>query len=255
MKDILDILTSNAVKNSPLFLLVIILAFGLKAFVEKKFDLLNSNIQAVSSTSLSIKESLRDREVDALIEFRENIEEFQHLLISALTNFGNEKVTSESINAFYKNENKLYLDVKKSIAKMGVILRSEEIYLNSDKVLSEIREINNTVIKNNLNQLIDLQTKQEIIEQRFEILKQDFQKQITENPNADPEADKKALTQAKALQTENSDINARLTELMGKVSKETIQAQPKIIDLLVDLKISVSNYVYRPLKSHEINRE
>ena len=250
----LEILKDSTVRSSPIFVLLLVFGYFGKTYVENKmateFDVMSSQISAISNSSLNIKESLRGKELNTLLEMRENIEGWQDFLQVSLTNFSNNNITTDSINEFYEEEAKLQLKVKKSIAKLGILTRNEDLYTDGLTVLIDISKLYKGYIGKYLPQLIDLQAEREPIEIRGKAIMKRFESELAPNPKMD----KMILEQAKKDQILSRDINARLVKLMREASDELLIASPKIVNLLTDLKVKMNSHVYRPLVSDQINK-
>jgi hypothetical protein len=78
MEEILKILKDGTVRSTPLILILIVFGYFGKLYVENQFDAVNNRVQSISASSLSIKESLRQRELDALLALRDSIEDWEH---------------------------------------------------------------------------------------------------------------------------------------------------------------------------------
>lgn len=79
------------------------------------------------------------------------------------TDFSNDKITQEPINDFRIKENSLRLQVNKSIAKLGVLTRNEDIYVGVYDTIIDISKTFDPFRAKHLLVLIDLQAELEPI--------------------------------------------------------------------------------------------
>lgn len=231
-------------KQSPLVILIVVLGYFGKVYVESEIDSVNARITEISKSSLSIKQDLRGEERQALLEFRIALERWEHFLFSSLTSISTRKITTESINAFYDEESRLQLAVKEGVAKIGIIAQDEDIYTNAYSIIINISNTYNPLISKYLPVLIDLQAALEPIEYRMMMFDQSMK------GGAKFEL---SLEQAQADQKQNHMLQTRLTDVIQQYSNELLEVYPKLVEQLTDLKIAMNTQVYRPLTTDRID--
>ena len=231
-------------KESPYIIIIVALGYFGKVHFENKINTVTAQVSEISKSSLRIKQDLRGIERQALIEFRVALEQWQHFLFSSLSNFSTRKITTQSINVYYDEENKLQLAVKVAVAKLGIVVQNEDVYLQAHPAIINISNTFHPFISKYLPVLIDLQAELEPIEARMKLFEQSMQ-------NGDEI--QYTVKQAEADKALNHVIQARLTETIQQYSDELLVIYPELSEQLTDLKIAMNEQVYRPMTSDKIN--
>jgi len=234
------------IKQSPAVIIIVAIGYFGKLYIENEINAIHTKINEIGKTSLNIKQDLRDEERQALIDFRIAVEHWENFLLSSLANFSNSQISVDSINEYYNQENTLQLDVKVAIAKLGVIAQNEDIYQNTLNILINISRIHNPFINKYLPMLIDMQAQYEPIKYRM--------KKYEESLSGKADF-KYSLEQAKADKALSQSINVQKTQLIQQYSDELLGVYPKLVEQLVELKVSMNQQAYRPILSDRIDMD
>lgn len=231
-------------KQSPYIIVIVVLGYFGKLYVENQINSVNVKINEISKSSLGIKQDLRGEERQALIDFRVALEHWEHFLFSSLTNFSTRKITSQSINDYYEKEGQLQLEVKVAVAKLGIILQHEDVYLHAHPIIISISGLYHPFVNKYLPILIDLQAELEPIEYRM--------KQFDQNLKNGSKFEF-SLEQAMKDKERNHLIQVQMTEVIQQYSDELLVIYPKVAEQLADLKTIMNEQVYRPITSDRLD--
>jgi len=198
------------------------------------------------SLLLVLKKIYEVKERQALIDFRIAIERWEHHLFSGLTDFANNKIDTKAITEFYGRESELQLEVKISLARLGVVLQNEEVYSHAYPIIINISKTYDPLMNKYLPVLIDLQAKLEPIQFRMNR----FLKNMDEGNDIEYTAE-----QAQSDQKLSKSVQAEVTEAVQEYSNELLLIYPKLVDQLTDLKIAMNDQVYRPITSDRIDED
>ena len=226
------------IKRSPILFLIIALGYFAKVNIEKKIDGVNTRITEISKTSLSVKEKLREKELEALIDFRTRVEYWEHHLFSGFASISNANVTLGSINAFYETADKLRLELKISAAKLGVLTQNEQIYILAHDTMIQIAKSYEPLLRKYVNPMIDVQLEIDTVMARVGQLGPDARVDSGEGAN---------------LIKSNRELQGKKTELVRQFYADSLETQQSILNLLADLKVTMNEQVYRPLNTDQIN--
>lgn len=233
-------------KESPRYIIIIVLAFLGKLYIEKKIDAVNARVAGISETSLGIKADLRTEERQSLVEFRVALEKWEHHLFTSLTYISTRAISTELINTHYEQQDNLQLEVKVALAKLGVVLQNEDLYVSAVSIIVDISRTHSPIFNERLPVLIDLQAEAEPLE--FEA------QQLIESAKAG-KSQPGTIDRLKEIQIQLADIGTRRTTVMQEAADETVKVYPALVEKLVTLKEVMNAQVYRAMNSDQIDEE
>jgi hypothetical protein len=229
-------------ESSPVLIIIVIIAFFLKIFIEKRLEGIAGRIEEVNRTSLEIKKGIRGEERGELVKFRVAVEKWEYFLQTALTNYSMEDFSEFQVRDLYKTDKDLFLGVRISIVKSCIYLRNKELENQLLDAVLKIRKNYYPIINLLLPSIIDLKSKLFYYDNK--ILQ--FQKSgMKDMAFASTEQDRQESQQ---LQTE-------LTNKMKTFSTLSIDKYKEIAEQLYDLKETMNNYIYRPIKETAIDKD
>lgn len=112
---------------SPTMIIIVIAAFFLKVYIEKRVEDITSRIDEINQTSLEVKRELRGEERCELIAFREAVERWEDFLQNTICDCSIPKPSEMDIKALYEKDRDLFLDVKIAIVKSCTYLCDREL--------------------------------------------------------------------------------------------------------------------------------
>lgn len=237
MKDILDI-----AKQAPVIIILVLLIYFLKVFLEKRIEGLSGRIEEIKKVSLSVKKDLRGEERQALVAFRVSLEKWEDFLQRCLFDFAAISPDSAKVTVLYEADSKLFLEVKIAIITVSTYLRNKDLELQLMDTVIKIRKLYYPLIFESLPVLIDIQS--ELILFDFKLKK--FQESGMLNMEFAPtEQDRE-----KNLKLQNA-----MTVELEKFSQKCVEQYREIAIKIDELKEAVNIYIYRPIKYAEIDME
>src|SRR5690349_21518126 len=132
--------------GSPLALGFVVLAYLLKAFIEKKIDTVENKVTEIARTSLDIKKELRTEERGDLVDFRVALVRWEDCLLGSLTEFSCSAPSKADVNTFYALEKKLFLKVKIGAVRVSIYLRDEQLEQRLMGSIAKIRALYDPLI-------------------------------------------------------------------------------------------------------------
>ena len=125
MKDILEIIK----ETSPILIIIVVLAYFLRVFIEKRLEGLASRVDDIAKTSLDLKKDLRWEEGGELVAFRVAVEKWEYFLQTLLFDFSMVPPSKAKIAPLYEEDKKLFLDVRIAVVKASTYLRNQDLEL------------------------------------------------------------------------------------------------------------------------------
>lgn len=229
-------------ETSPIIIILVVLAFFGKFFIEKRIEGLSNRIEEINKTSLEVKREIRSEERGELVDFRVAIEKWEYFLLNAIFDYSMNNPLEYDISDLYKQDKKLFLNVKISIVKSCIYLRNQELEQQLMNTVLNIRKTYYPIIYNFLPQIIDIQFKIKTIENKIYQFQQSGMKDMSFAPT---EQDRLLYQQ----------LQSQLTEENQKYSDTLTEKYKEIAVQLDELKDSMNQYIYRPIKETAINKE
>jgi len=228
-------------KASPLMLCVVIVAYFVKTAVEKKIDGIENRITEVASTSLAIKQELRNEERSDIVAFRVALTRWEDCLLGGLTTFAGQVPSQATANSFYEEEKKIFLEVKIEAVKASIYLRDEQLEQRLTGSISKIRNLYDPLITRILPQLIDLQSQLIPLEMKMNRFRESGMTNMAYAPTQED------LENSKRIQ-------AAMTAQMKDFSDSLLAQYPPIAEELSGMKKDINRYLYRSIDTPAINR-
>jgi hypothetical protein len=229
-------------ESSPIVIILVLITFFSKVFIEKRLEGIAGRIEEVNKTSLSIKKDLRGEERSGLIEFRIALEKWDYFLQNSLFDYSIGDSSAYKIKDMYKTDRDLFLEVKLSIVKSCIYLRDKELEKQLFVAVMNIRKNYYPIINSLLPDIIDIKSKKSYYENKLLQFEKSGMKDMSFAPN---EQDRK----------ENQKLNTELTKKIQTYSKLSTEKYRQIAVQLDDLKEIMNNYIYRPIKETAINQD
>ncbi len=229
-------------KSSPILIILVIIAYFLKFSVEKKIEGVIGRVEEIAKTSLEIKKEIRGEERAQLVNLRVAIEKWEDFLLTGLFDYTMMPSPDAKVSALYKEDKKLFLDVKIAIVKTCIYLRDEELEKQLIGMVLNIRKSYYPLIFESLPTLIDIQTKLAPIEYKLNKFRESNFQDMTYAPT---QKDRE----------ENLRLQTMMTEETKKFSEKYLQLQPDIAEQMKKLKEVINDYIYRPIHKAAIDKE
>lgn len=253
MKELLDLVKGA----SPALLLVIVLAYFVKTYVEKRLeglagrgekrltrieDGLAAKVADIGKTSLDLKKSLRNEERAELLLFRVSVEKWEYSLQTLLFDFTLLSGTEAQIAPFTRDDKQLFLDVRLAVVRVSTYLRDRDLEIQLMAAISKIRSTYYPMIYAALPRLIDLQTKLIPLELKM--------KRFAESGMQDM-----AFAPTQQEREDNLATQTLMTQEMSGFSAALLKEYQAVAEQLVDVKEAVNKYIYRPVHEVEVDKE
>ena len=238
MQEILNLIE----QSSPVLIIIVILVFFLKVFIEKRLEGIAGRIEEVNKTSLDIKKDIRDEERSELVEFRVAVEKWEYFLQSALTDYSMGNFMDFQVKELYENDKDLFLKVRIAIVKSCIYLRNKGLEMQLLDTILEIRKNYYPIINSLLPGIIDFKSKLSYYDNKM----LQFQKSGMKDMSF-------AMTQP---DLENyRQLQNELTKEMEKFSTLSMEKYKEVAEQLYDLKEMMNIYIYRPIKETSIDKD
>jgi hypothetical protein len=238
MKELFEFLAGASVGT---IVLVAIAYFG-KIFLEKRLESLATSIQDIRKISLDVKRDLRLEERKELVEFRVAVEQWENFLQTVLIDYTMKPPSKADVTLLYDDDKRFFLNVKIAVVKVGIYLRNKELEQELMSIVTKIRLMYYPLINDALSRLIDFQTN--LIP--FEIKQKQFLESGMTNMAFGPtQQDREA----------NLKLQERMTAEIAAFSEKLKADYPAIAQLLVNLKESMNQYIYRRIGKAEIDSD
>jgi hypothetical protein len=238
MQEILTLLK----ENSPVLIIIVIITFFLKSFIEKRLEGIVQRIEEVNKTSLETKKDIRGEERGELVEFRVAVEKWEYFLQTALTDYSMKNFLEFQVKDLYKTDKVLFLGVRISIVKSCIYLRNKELENQLLDAVLKIRKNYYPIINSLLPSMIDIKSKLFFYDNKILQFQKSGMKDMAFAPT---EQDLKEYQQ----------LHAELTEKMKTFSTLLTDKYKEIAEQLYDLKETMNSYIYRPIKETAINKD
>ncbi len=229
-------------ETSPTLIILVVIAFFLKTFIEKRLEGIAGRIEEINKTSLDVKQELRGEERGELVAFRVAIEKWEYFLQTALFDYSIGSPLDADIKKLYEKDRDLFLDVKIAIVKSCTYLRNKDLEDQLMSTVIDIRKNYYPIINELLPRMIDIQSKLMFYDNKLA----QFQKSGMKDMSfALTEQDRK----------EYNELQSLLTEELEKFSVQSTEKYKTIAEQLYDLKESMNHYIYRPIEYAAINKD
>ena len=238
MKEIIDIFR----KSSPFLIFIIVITYFVKFSIEKKIEGVLGRIEEINKTSLEVKKELREEERSQLVAFRVAVEKWEYFLQTAVFDFTIKAPSDSKIEPLYKKDRELFLEVKIAIVKACIYLRNKDLEQQLMNMVLNIRKNYYPIINETLPRLIDVQSKLMLFENKLEQFHKSGMKDMSFAPT---EEDRE----------ENLKLQTVMTKEIEKYKENSIKQNKSIAEKMYDLKEAINQYIYRPIKQTEINKD
>lgn len=241
MKELLEVFK----ESSPMMLVLLAAAYFLKTalekFMEKKMEVMAHRIEAIDDASLKIKADMRGNESGDLVDFRVAVEKWEYFLQSSIGDYSMQPATAtDSIPKLYAKDNKLFLDVRVSLVKACIYLRDEKLENQLTKTILAIRRLYYPLISQGLEPMIGTQTKLATLQNKLDRFRDSGMKDMTSAPTQED------LENSRKWQAE-------LTAETKAFADNLIKQYPPIAEQLVELKMQINHYIYRPFTNAAVD--
>lgn len=238
MNDLLEVF-KNA---SPVLLILVVVAYFLKVFLEKRLEGLAGRVEEIAKTSLEVKKEIRSAERDELVAFRVAVEKWENFLQTLLFDFSMGPPSKAKVEPLAQKDNELFLEVKLAVVRVAIYLRDKQLEQQLMTAVINLRKTYYPIINQSLPRLIDLQSRLLPIELKLTA----FEKSgLTEMSVAPTERDRE----------EHASLQAQLTEEMRGFSENLLAEYRSIAEQLVALKEAINQYIYRPIRETAIDKD
>ena len=227
---------------SPTMIIIVIAAFFLKVYIEKRVEGITSRIDEINKTSLEVKRELRGEERGELVAFRVAVERWEDFLQNTICNCSISKPSEMNIKVLYEKDRDLFLDVKIAIVKSCTYLRDRELEQQLMNAVLKIRKNYYPIINESLPRIIDIQSQLLFYENKLTMFQKSGMKDMTFAPTEQDREENKKLQEA-------------LTEELQKFAGQSIEQYRIIAEQMYDLKELMNDYIYRPIKDCAVNKE
>lgn len=249
MKNLLDVF-ENA---SPVLLVIVVAAYFLKVFLEKRLEgvagraerqleRVASRVEEIAKASLDIEKELRSAERDELVAFRVAVEKWENFLQTLLFDFSMGPPSKAKLEPLSKKDNDLFLEVKIAVIKVGIYLRDKQLEQQLMSAVLSLRKTYYPIINDPLPRLIDLQSRLLPIERKLTAFEQSGLSDMSVAPN---DKDRE----------EHAALEAQITEEMRSFSENLLKEYRGIAEQLVALKEAINQYIYRPIRETAIDKD
>ena len=238
MKDILTILKDA----SPIMVLIVVIAYFLTGFIEKRLEGLANRVDDIAKVSLDLKKDLRGEERNELVAFRVAVERWEYFLQTLLFDFTMLPPSKAKIAPLYEEDKRLFLDVKVAVVKASTYLRNQDLELQLIASIEQIRRTYYPLINEALPRLIDLQAKLIPMENKLS----QFEESRLQNLSV-------ALTEKD--REEHLRVQTLMTDEIKAFSGKFLAEYRSIATQMHDLKQAINHYIYRPIEHASIDKD
>jgi hypothetical protein len=234
---------------SVLAVIVTIVGYALAAYIKRRFDqidkksdLLEKRAEEIRATSLELKKDMRGEERGDLVTFRVAVEKWEDFLQRLVFDYTMAPPDKADIAGFYQEDNKLFLEVKIAVVKVGIYLRDPELERQLMGAVGKVRNTYYPLISATLPDLIDLQTQLAPIEIKRKNFANSGMTDMTYAPTAEDR------DRAAALQS-------ALTDATRTFSTQLLAQYRAVAEQLVGVKNAVNIYIYRPVTQAGLEKD
>ncbi len=238
MKEILEF-----IKNASAGLLVlVVLAYFLKIYLEKRVERLVSRRVDIEKVSLDLKKSLRDEEREELLTFRVAVEKWEYLLQTLLSDFIMLPPSEVQIATFYNHDKELFLEVKIAVVRVSTYLRNKDLEVQLMAAITDIRNTYYPLIYEAMPKLIDLQASLLPLDNKIKQFEKSGMRDMSFAPTNEDRA-------------EQLRVLTLMTQEIRKFSENLTKEYRTIAERMCDLKEAVNQYIYRPVNTVDVSKD
>lgn len=231
---------------SATVLIIAAFAYFLKRFIEKKLDGFaersEKRFESIVDASIDIKTALRHEERKHIVELRAAMEEWEFFLQSLLTRFSNMQASDADINKILEEENDHFRKVRLQVVRIAAYVRDWEFENQILEAIQKIRTTYSPLIFELIPEIIDVHAELMPIQQRMNAISEGKMDGIT-------------LDQTKLDQKNHTRLMKALTDVNQRFSDSLVGKYQVVANELVDLKLAINNYVYRPITSTSLEED
>jgi hypothetical protein len=238
MKEILEIIKSTSIG----ILVLVVLAYFLKVYLEKRIAGLADRVADIGRLSLDLKKNLRNEERKELLDFRVAVEKWEYLLQTLLFDFTMLSPSEAEIAPFYKEDKQLFLDVRIAAVKVSTYLRDKDLEIKLMAAINKIRSTYYPIINESMPRLIDLQAALRPLEYKIKQFDESGMKDMSLAPTSED-------------REEHLKLQTMMTQEMQRFSERLLKEYQSIAEQTYDLKEAVNEYIYRPVNRVEVDKD
>jgi hypothetical protein len=224
-------------------IVIVVVAFGLyllKIFLEKRIEGIAGRFEEIAKASLQIKSEIRQEERGELVAFRVAVEKWEDFLQTMVFDYTMSAPSASDILLMYKEDKRLYLDVKIAVVKVGIYLRDKELEQQLMGAVMMLRKTYYPIINEPMPRLIDIRMRLKAIEFKQAA----FEKSVyTDLSFAPTEKDRE----------DNAALQKQMTEEMQRFSENLLKEYRGIAEQIGALKESMNKYIYAPINKAAID--
>ncbi|MBK8373672.1 MAG: hypothetical protein IPL18_01930 [Sphingomonadales bacterium] len=200
-----------------------------------------TRMEKLVDSSLGVKTGLREREQDALIEFRLAVETWEYFLQSGIGDLSmkSELGTFEPAD-FHEADSKAYGAVRMAAVKASVLLRSRALEVELLQTIGAIRQLYYPLVQKAIFETVALQEKIAPYAMRMTPFEQSGMKDLSVALTADDAA-------------KMSELRHAMTAALANYCSALVANYQPIAEQLYALKENINVHVYRPLDTHRID--
>lgn len=226
----------------PFILILVVIGYFLKLFLEKRIEGLAGRFEEIAKTSLEIKKEIRHEERTELVTFRVALEEWESFLQTVIFDYSMTPPSKAAVETLYKEDKDLFLKVKVAVVKVGIYLRDKELEQQLMAAVIKLRQTYYPIINEPMPRLIDLQSRL----LPYEIKRTSFEKSGFSDMNFAPTEKDREL---------QADLQNQLTKEMQHFSETLLKEYRGIAEQLCALKESINKYIYQPIHHTDIDKK
>ena len=275
LEEPLDTLKQSLKLSGPLLLVVIVLAYFLKRFLEKSMDAgfshferradeaakqaerradeaarqrqrqaeaLEAKIENIGRTSLDVKKELRGEEREELVALRVAVDKWEYFLQTAVMEFTLTDPAKADVRTLIDKDTTLFQDVRIAVVRTSTYLRDPYLETKLMNAIIKVRKIYYPLINEAIPKLIDLQGQLRLIDNKLQAFQQSGMKDLVFAPT---ENDRQ----------ENLRLQNLMTAEVSQFAEKFMGEYRSIAELMVELKSEINEYIYRPMKETDIDKE
>lgn len=264
MKEIFDMLMASLKVNATVLILLAVLAYFLKLFIEKSMDNgfkarerraqeeskrregekeeIIRRVEEIGKASLDVKKGMRGEEREELVALRVAVEEWEYFLQTAVFDFSMVGPAKADVRTLYEKDKSLFLAVRVGVVRASTYLRNRELEQQLMSAILKIRNVYYPLIGAVVPNLIDLQAQLKMIDNKLKAFEMSGMKDMSVAPTQQD-------------REENLRLQTAMTSEVATFRDNFLAQYRSIAEQMYDVKEAINVYVYRPIKDTDIDKE
>jgi hypothetical protein len=242
VKEILDLIPESLKASTPALILLVVCAYLLKVFLERRMEGIAGRVEEIAKTSLGLKRDLRGEEREGLVELRVAVERWAYFLENVVFDFTMTAPSQANVASLYGRDQEKFLEVRIAIVKACTYLRRKELEQQLMSAVIGIRKSYYPIINQALPHLIEIQARLLPLEIK---LKQFAQGGLRDMSQAPTEEDRR----------ENLRLQTEMTSEMQKFAEGFLRQYRSVAEQMHELKEAINEYIYRPVTSSAVDED